>query len=192
MNFNCKNCGKCCELNVFVTLEDINRWIDEDRMDILACLTWHAVKVRKPPLLLFIPHKKHIAGHTVLKSFYKAKWAKSNKCIFWHGNKCTIYKTRPDSCRKFPLGKLDWPCAGVDTESLTVEDKRYGEANAKVRQGQNIEVFNNREMLSKVIKKAKEDVTEHKLAKLLNSVAHDIEIQKASNDRRKYGKKTSQ
>ena len=37
-NFQCKQCGNCCK-NLFlgtITEEDYNRWLDEDREDILA------------------------------------------------------------------------------------------------------------------------------------------------------------
>lgn len=178
MEFNCKNCGKCCELNVFVSIEDINRWLDEDRMDILACLTWHFIDKRNPQYLLYIPHKKHIIGHSVLKRFYKEIWSNNDKCIFLHKNRCTIYNTRPESCRKFPGGKLDWPCPGIDPESITIEDKNSGIENSRYRQGQNIDISKNKEILSKVIKKAKEDATEHRLMKLLNGIAYVKEEQR--------------
>ena len=182
MDVNCKNCGKCCELDIFVNVQDINRWVDEDRMDILSCLTWQAIATRKPPWLLYIPHKKHIAGHTLLKKLYNEDWAKNNKCIFWNNNKCSIYKTRPMNCVKFPNSNLNWKCNGIVNSIITIDDKNFIELNNRICNAQNLEIFKNREMLSAVINKAKKDVNLKKLLKIIDGVIHE-EIQKKSNDR---------
>lgn len=167
MKFQClQGCHKCCELDTFINFEDINRWIDEDKPEILACLTWHRIRGRIPEDMLFIPHKKHVIGHSFLRLFYKKEWDKNNECIFLNNvGKCRIYSTRPTACRNFPHGKVDYECPGMSevNDIDRAEEKRLAHERTKADK----EVYRNREIISAAIKKAKADADLIKLTELL-------------------------
>lgn len=170
MEFKCLNCGLCCrEYICYVNLNDIMRWLEQDRLDIISCLTWHLIRERNPPYMLFIPKKKHIKNHSLLKMFYRKEWENNNECIFLHDNVCRIYKTRPETCKNFPKGKLDSKCPGLKRETITREDRLLEKELSRQRKKQNIKIYKEREMLSKVIKLAKEQTSIGDLAKLLMS-----------------------
>lgn len=155
MEFQCKRCGKCCNLNVIVTLDDINRWITEQRFDILSCLTWLEIP-KKPIPLLFIPKKRNMRGHSVLFVFSKDIPETDKSCIFLKDNRCSIYNTRPDTCKRYPKGLLDSMCPGIKRETITKEDRDIESKIAKERSIENRVIFTNREMLSTVISRAKQ------------------------------------
>jgi hypothetical protein len=82
INNPCWPCANCCT-NVIIRIkaEEINRWKDENRYDILLCLeeiTEGAV---------FVIRKKN------------------GECIFLTEKGCSIHSTRPEVCRKFPMSK---------------------------------------------------------------------------------------
>jgi len=111
-NFKCKQCGNCClNLNICytaVTDEDVKRWKDTGRDDILACVNsiplgngqyihdiWFSAttkeEVNRCPWLRKLPNK--------------------NKYI------CRINDTKPEVCRNYPLSKehaIETGCNGFN------------------------------------------------------------------------------
>ncbi len=165
-DFKCKNCGKCCkELNCFVNLDDVHRWMDEDRMDIVSCLTWHFLRGRMPPDILFIPRKAQLRGHSWLRRLYIPEWLDNTECIFLLDGKCSIYKTRPTSCQDFPKTNLNFNCPGISNVNL--KDKALSKIMITTRHNQNLLIFKNRETISKMIKTAKEMTSQEKLKKII-------------------------
>ncbi len=166
IEFKCKkNCGKCCkELICFVNLDDFHRWIDEDRMDIISCLTWFHLEKARPPLKLFIPRKRDLKNHNYLRGFYKKEWNNNTECIFFNGRECIIKHTKPSACREFPKGKLDFKCPGII--EIEEEDKEGEKRMGNERFKQEIKIFQNRELISSAIKKSKERVWDKEMLKL--------------------------
>lgn len=99
ISFECKKCGKCCKWGefVFLTPEDIKR--------IAECLE---ITIRD-----FINrYTKREQGLFVLIN----KGA-SKECIFLNGNKCSIWKYKPEQCEKFPV-KYDDRCPGFEKKGI--------------------------------------------------------------------------
>lgn len=156
----------CCELFTHASHKDFDRWLDEDRLDIISCLTWQRMTGRTPKDLLIIPQKRHIVGHNYLRKFYQKEWGENKSCIFLNDEgRCRIYKTRPDSCRNFPRAKLSFACPGL--KEVTELDKGEAKMLARNKLRDNLKVYKNREILSKVIKKSKEQCSLRKLARLM-------------------------
>jgi Fe-S-cluster containining protein len=97
-NIICRRCGNCCHVDVaaYVTLEDIQRWEQEGRHDILA----------------------HVRDYDVAWSddgFVNRYGSKINTCLMscfylrWQGSSalCGIYETRTKVCRNFIPGSAD-------------------------------------------------------------------------------------
>ena len=145
-----------CKKPCFVTLDDVNRWIDDDKPEILACLTWHVVKGRKPPYLLFIPSKMHIMGHSFLKEFYKEEWKGNDECIFYHDGSCRLGKLKPETCK---------PMTQTDEEN------------------QHNTLYKERELVSKMIHNAKLEASKPKLAKLIMDYDHKSKPQAHTEDK---------
>ena len=167
-------CHKCCELFTFVNRSDIERWTDDDRTDIMACLTWQRIHGRIPEDILFIPQKRHIVGHSLLKKYYRDEWGKDNTCIFLGKGGCSIYKTRPQACRDFPRGRLSFQCPGL--EDVTELDRGDEKTMARERLKSNLWVYRNREIISKVIKKSKGQADVKRLAKLFGFIKENNKI----------------
>jgi len=138
------DCKKIC----FVNIDDVNKWIDDDKVEILACLTWYEDRKLRPPLVLFIPKKKHLKNHKFLGRFYKKEWKENNECIFYHEGICALGKLKPSICLK----------------KETEEDRLD-------RQKQNIGIYQNRELVSKMIDRAKKQASLRKLTKLVGEYA---------------------
>ena len=168
MDFKCTKCGNCCEATVFVDIDDIELWLDKERFDILACLTWHHVRGRKPPDLLFIPKKMHLIGHSLLRGLYMPEeMGKDNTCIFYKDGDCMIYAVRPTVCKEFPKSNLNFDCPGIKRETITEDDVAEMEEFNKDREKQKLLIYDKREMLSKLIKEAKKEASPGQLARLL-------------------------
>ena len=166
MDHKCISCGKCCiDLTTYVNINDVNRWLDDDRVDILSILTWHEIRGRIPPILLHIPKKKHSLQHSILKKYAEPSWIHNPECLFLQNAKCTIYRTRPSACKNFPRGKVDYICPGMI--NVTISDREIQNMLAKERKKQNLIIFKYREVISDMIKQAKQDVTETQLKKML-------------------------
>lgn len=91
----CKQCGKCClaDVNAYITTEDRHRWRTEGRTDILRLLE-HEHAIWAGDHLISSEDGRYLHG-----------------CIFLscEGNRyvCTIYKTRPKTCREFEPGSSE-------------------------------------------------------------------------------------
>ncbi|MGM5483105.1 MAG: YkgJ family cysteine cluster protein [Nanobdellota archaeon] len=82
--FVCKRCGYCCQLDVVVDNNDINR----------------LKKIGKTNFTI------ERGGKTFLKH-------KENYCIFFKDGLCSVYSARPQVCRRFPYesdGTLSEKC----------------------------------------------------------------------------------
>lgn len=88
----CRQCGKCCKVDffAFVKPEDLARWRDEGRFDILKMIS---------------TEKPFWAGDRLISA---SDGRPLRECPFlaWSGEKycCTIYETRPRICREFQPG----------------------------------------------------------------------------------------
>ena len=76
----CRTCGNCCrDTTPLISKDDIKRWKEEGREDILKELEpyqlWHTLK------------------------------RNDGACIFFDGEKCRIHETKPGCCRNFPHDK---------------------------------------------------------------------------------------
>lgn len=94
-DITCSRCGNCCHVDVaaYVTLEDIRRWEEEGREDIIAHVrdndvTW--------------------SGNGVTNRFGSHVKTCLMSCVYlaWHGSSasCTIYETRTKVCRSYIPG----------------------------------------------------------------------------------------
>jgi Fe-S-cluster containining protein len=88
----CRRCGKCClaDFRSYVTAEDFRRWQREERKDILNCLegdrvTWSG-------------------DHFVSPDDGKSLNACSFLMMVEGRYGCSIYATRPATCRRFHPG----------------------------------------------------------------------------------------
>ena len=109
MSFECQKCGDCCRAYIItVTLGDLHRWRIEGREDIIS----HVRYWRHENELVF--------------------YDKVVQCSFLKDNLCSIYDTRPATCRNFPFNKKDQvvchvkglPPEGIDK---SLEDQREDE-----------------------------------------------------------------
>lgn len=157
MNFQCTLCGLCCRtLNAFVSPQDIDRWIEDNRMDLISALVWQIIPGRNPPALLMIPRKKHIKTHKMLAKYHRPEHDGNGACIYLNKeNKCTIHSERPEACRTFPLGKLDFPTPGLEKGTITEEDKNQAKELATKRTESNQTIYANREFYSQIILQAR-------------------------------------
>jgi len=85
--FVCQKCGICCKSEpVYLTINDLERWIRDNTV----YRVMHLMKLVEDSGNLKIILKKDDDGY----------------CNLFHrdNNECTIYDSRPTSCRAFPLG----------------------------------------------------------------------------------------
>ncbi len=107
--FNCQRSGRCCEArdSIDVFIDDIERWwADGNFARIYPEL--QIVTDNGPPIRMQIQ--------------------KEDACPFLDDKNCSIYDTRPISCRAFPLGfngknftLVDEECPGVGKGKMTPE-----------------------------------------------------------------------
>ena len=113
-NFNCTGCGKCCTHAPYMgTLtaddEDLRRWEDADRYDILATayiFDWGTGKTRFADLWM-----DPKTGDEDTSGI--CPWVKKIGNDNWH---CTIHELRPNICRSYPVNKEhrdEFECPGV-------------------------------------------------------------------------------
>lgn len=97
-NFECKQCGKCCRWEGFVSLtkEDIDRLSDHSRVPRETYLKDYTLK--------------HGENGYVLKDKEG-----SSRCIYMDGNKCSIQDIKPKQCDKYPV-KYDKRCPGFQID----------------------------------------------------------------------------
>ncbi len=88
----CRRCGECCLTvgrAIHASPEDIERWIEENREDILKHL-----KIRKEGSSLITDGTLEI-GDTVGRCIFLRKAEK--------GYQCTIHETKPEVCEEYPM-----------------------------------------------------------------------------------------
>jgi Fe-S-cluster containining protein len=111
--FNCTNCGKCCERDVSVYLDDINEWMHHRMM------------------YTVLPHLS-IEGEYGSISIQLDKNTQDDRtvCALFDIEKqqCSIEDNKPISCRTFPLGYngtsyivVDLDCPGLGQGEMTAE-----------------------------------------------------------------------
>lgn len=127
-SFQCIQCGKCCRWPGYVHLNDD---------DIL----------RLSQKLVGGDQEKFIERYTKrvgpLRSLALADKANRDECAFLDGNKCSIYKYRPEQCKEFPLG-YDSRCPGFsETKEVSAMStdmaKRVMDMNKKLSSGEDFE-----------------------------------------------------
>lgn len=112
--FECQKCGKCCERDVMVYLDDINDWIEHGLM--YKVLTH-----------LFIEGD---FGSVTIRLDKQIKDDRSVCALYdLEKSECTLGDNRPLSCRSFPLGYngknyviVDMDCPGLGQGSMTAEN----------------------------------------------------------------------
>lgn len=92
-HFTCRQCGECCRrYSINICYSDIDRWLEEGRVDILTEVAWIRSKTN--------PGKDD--------GFYFARTTlkEHEPCTFLNlEGRCDIYPTRPLACRDWPLGR---------------------------------------------------------------------------------------
>lgn len=93
MEFECNHCGKCCkEMAICITYSDIMRWKQQNRNDILREVSFSS-------------------DYPLGSGFYVATsivGPEKKPCPFFIDDLCSIHKTKPVSCKDFPLGFSDF------------------------------------------------------------------------------------
>ena len=110
--FVCQKCGKCCkDEKVQVSLHDLERWVSDNTI----YRVMHLLQLVEEDGVFRVYLKKDDDG----------------KCNLYHrdNKECTIYASRPLSCRAFPLGfnGEDYfikskKCIGLGKEGMTKDD----------------------------------------------------------------------
>jgi len=114
-NFQCLRCGQCCRDQIGVEAEDIQRWLDAMRIDILACVDCYkrgnlCAIVSNDTLCAdcFEARKETVAGgHSMRCPFVR----KVRKKPYYY---CRIHATRPEGCsgylcmKSLPVAHLNW------------------------------------------------------------------------------------
>lgn len=102
--FHCRQCGKCCKQNWEIILdleEDIFRWIEEKRYDILK-------KVVLNPKYQIDPDRFDQTPQWILDTGHPLFGDTASKCPFLMDSdcrvpsRCLIHDSRPKVCRRFP------------------------------------------------------------------------------------------
>jgi len=98
MDIACHRCGNCCHVDVaaYVSLEDIERWEEQGRQDIIA----HAGE-----------NDVMWSGDRVINRFGSNIRTCRMSCVYlkWDGSiaSCEIYETRTKVCRSYLPGSTD-------------------------------------------------------------------------------------
>lgn len=123
--FQCERCGSCCRRpwRVEVSVYDVQRWIVENRLDIIRRLEY--MPRRGPPMGLTQCEAKSLemmcAGILEMEERLAARLAftfgasrdgamvipkNEEGCVYHDGDGCGIYDTRPQVCSRFPDARL--------------------------------------------------------------------------------------
>mgnify|MGYP003633574301 FL=1 len=102
-NFNCTGCGKCCTYGPYMKTmsadeEDLQRWEDEGRQDILdtADIFFWGGREDRTADLWMDPKTGEERDSDI------CPWVKKVGKDNWH---CTIHELRPNVCRSYPVSK---------------------------------------------------------------------------------------
>jgi Fe-S-cluster containining protein len=109
--FYCERCGACCRRTwrIEASVDDLQRWISEKRMDILENLKY-APKEGAPWRLM--PHEAGLSGATLDFALTASMEGAlviakdGDGCVYYDGSGCAIYDTRPMVCARFPDARL--------------------------------------------------------------------------------------
>ncbi|MDY6865573.1 MAG: YkgJ family cysteine cluster protein [Halobacteriota archaeon] len=110
--FHCQRCGRCCERKeeIVILINDIKRWSDE------------GVIYQVFPHISIVERCQKLSIRMNLEDGVCEMYDKEKK-------ECTIYSSRPITCRSFPLrfnGNnyfiKDKECPGLSSESMSAEE----------------------------------------------------------------------
>ena len=123
----CQRCGKCCT-GSFVILqamvEDIERWQEEGRQDILKYVWDFDLKSFDGTCSCDI-WVSPITGHDLLRCPFLRKVR--NKEIY----KCLIHETKPEICQVYPDETHDYICARLKEEMNKGAEIKNGSMESK-------------------------------------------------------------
>jgi len=122
--FQCERCGACCRRpwRVEVSVDDVQRWISQKRLDILENLVY--VPKKGPPQGLTPGEARSLEmmctgpydddGLVAMLSFALAASREgalvieknADGCVYHDCGGCAIYETRPGVCVRFPDARL--------------------------------------------------------------------------------------
>jgi Fe-S-cluster containining protein len=136
VEFVCKRCGKCCKENWEIIVdfqEDIIRWINERRFDILKHVVLNPKFILNPVHYQNNPQWIIDSGHILFGDVaYRCPFLDEATEDF--SARCRIHETRPMGCRRFPYdeqGKvradiLDVCMGSIFYHSRNAEDDGMG------------------------------------------------------------------
>ncbi len=170
VGFTCQQCGACCRDEIttqWITInsEDVARWENEKRLDILKYVNgqWYCPSCRENRFGPWNEHRlcERCNRNTISKEDIELRFA--DRCSFLRKianrdrYRCTIQKTKPSTCRKFPQGDSKCSKCGVPfhlpTEAETIETcPNCGE---RVSQGIHWWAFEKCPAMMKVLQEAK-------------------------------------
>lgn len=112
----CQRCGKCClaDFCAYVTAEDMERWRNEGRQDILA----------------MIEHEQAVWMGDHLISAEDGRYLRGCPFLVWEDDRCfcAIYMTRPRTCRDYQPGSSEiCPQFKPVQETMLYEEKNERE-----------------------------------------------------------------
>ncbi|MCF6290043.1 MAG: YkgJ family cysteine cluster protein [Desulfobacterales bacterium] len=119
-DFNCKQCGHCClnlsgAIDVCATEEDIRRWEENDRADILAWVDVISIGEGHQVYDIWV---SPTTGDDVARCPWLRKLPGKNKYI------CRIQDMKPEHCRNYPLSREHAENTGCPGFDGTVRKKR--------------------------------------------------------------------
>ncbi len=101
--FKCNNCGICCKKyvgNLSATIGDMQRWMDENRGDILE----RAASLIPDLDLIFATEER--ADVLCADLWFTKAGNEHEACPWWHRSTgCRIYETRPKMCADYPVDR---------------------------------------------------------------------------------------
>lgn len=123
--FSCARCGNCCRRpwRVEASVYDVQRWIWENRLDIIGELEY-SPKKGPPPWLTECEARSMEMMCSELIEYDESLVAvlafalaaardnalvvskKTGECVYYNGSGCSIYSTRPEVCARFPEAGL--------------------------------------------------------------------------------------
>jgi len=111
--FNCTDCGKCCERDVTICLNDIKEWMDHGMM------------------YMVIPYLSIVGEYSSITiQLDKVDQDDKKVCALYdtEKKKCKVETCKPVSCRSYPLGYdgtnyliIDKQCPGLGHGKMTAE-----------------------------------------------------------------------
>jgi Fe-S-cluster containining protein len=107
----CEKCGSCClQLKGIINVsdEDIKRWVNENRADILQyCYGWRGLNDAKEEVV------RHLTKGVNMEMWFDAERDEIDLCPFLRKKygknefECTIHETKPEVCRNYICNPKD-------------------------------------------------------------------------------------